>query len=130
MPLCYGTLDRCRGEKILFCAGSMLKNGADYSATVQFLTFAAGIESLFMHAFADFAIIAAIREFSPVRPAPHTVYGCSRDLRRMVERTPLLSGFSSQLVIVCDSGYAGVAIFAIQSAACNQLLHHSAMVYF
>lgn len=108
----------------------MLKNGADYRATVQFFTVSAGIESFSIHTFADFAIIAAVRKFRSVRTTPHTMDGRCRNLRRIVHYAPFPGGFFPQLIVVPDSGYAGIAIFAIQSATCNQSFHHWNNIYF
>lgn len=101
----------------------MLKNSSDYLAAVQFPAVSAGIIPLFMYAFADLAIIAAKRKFHAVCPAAHTIDGRRCDLRRIVHYAPLLGCFFSQIIVIGDGGYTGVAAFAVQSAAGNQLFH-------
>lgn len=97
----------------------MLKNSSDYLAAIQFFTVSTSIESLFMYAFADLAIIAAKRKFYPVRPAAHAI-DCRRcDLWRIVHYAPLLGRYFPQLIVIGYCGDAGIAAFTVQSATGN-----------
>lgn len=91
----------------------MLKNGADYGAVFHFRAVAAGGESFGLYALADFAVVAAKGKFRSVGAAAHAMDGIGRDLRRVVHFAPQAGGFFPEFVVVCDGGYAGVAIFAI-----------------
>lgn len=92
-------------------------------AVVQFLAVAAGIEAFLVDAFADFAMVAAEGEFYSVGPATHAINGVCRDFGYVVHFAPFPGGFFSQFVVVFDGGYAGIAGFAIQATASDQLFH-------
>ena len=87
--------DGGRREQILFCVGNILKNRPDYRTIIQFRAVAAGCESLFVYAFADSAIRAAIGEFRALRAAAHAIYRCGGNLRRIVHDAPLPGRFFS-----------------------------------
>lgn len=104
-------------------------HGTDYPAIIQFFALAACIESFPAYTLADLAHIAAICEFHPVGTATHAIYGRRSDLRGIVHYTPLLGGLFPQPVVIADSGYAGVAAFAIESATCDQFFHSRITIF-
>lgn len=116
-------------QQIFFCAGGVLKNGPDYLAAIQFLAVSASINSLFIYAFTDLAIIAAKRKFRPICPAAHTIDSSGCNLWRIVHYAPFPGGLFPQLIVICNCSYTGVATFTIQSAAGNQLFHQFAILY-
>ena len=73
----------------------MLKDRADYLATIQFITIATCIKAFSGYTFAYFTIITAIRKFHSVRTTTHTVYSCGCNFGRIVHGAPLLGGFFS-----------------------------------
>jgi hypothetical protein len=93
----------------------MQENSADYLAMIQFFAVATGIESFIMHAFAYFAQIAAKEGFRPGYAAAHAINHGRCNLH-IIQLTPLFGGLLSQLIVIVNSGYTGVAFFAIQPA--------------
>ena len=81
----------------------MQENGTNYRATIQLFTVATSIQSFFIYAFTDFAIIATIGKFSTVCPTSHTIYGCSRNLGCVVHLTPLPGSLSETFCIIDEA---------------------------
>ena len=102
----------------------MLKNGTYYLASIQFHTVTTSVESFPLYAFSDFAILAAIGKFHPLRTTPHAIYSRCGNLRRTVHFTPLPGCRFPQFIVIGEGSPAGVAVFAIQAAAGNQSFHH------
>ena len=105
----------------------MLQHRTDYPATIQLFTISAGFESVRIYAFADFAILAAIGKFHPLRTTPHAIYCRCGNLRRTVHFTPLPGCRLPQFIVIGEGGPAGVTAFAIQSATSYQSLLHPAI---
>lgn len=105
----------------------MLQNRTDYPTTIQLFTIPAGFESFRIYAFADFAILAAIGKFHPLRTTPHAIYSRCGNLRRTVHFTPLPGCRFPQFIVIGEGSPAGVAAFAIQSATSYQSLLHPAI---
>ena len=105
----------------------MLQNRTDYPATIQLFTIPAGFESFRIYAFADFAILAAIGKFHPLRTTPHAIYSRCGNLRRTIHFTPLPGCRFPQFIVIGEGSPAGVAAFAIQSATSYQSLLHPAI---
>ena len=108
----------------------MLKDCADYLATIQFITIATCIKAFSGYTFAYFTIITAIRKFHSVRTTPHTVYSCGCNFGRIVHGAPRLIALGVGVIIgaglfsitgAVAAGYTGPAItlsFAIAALGC------------
>ena len=105
----------------------MLKNGTYYLASIQFHTVTTSVESFLLYALSDFAILAAIGKFHPLRTTPHAIYSRCGNLRRTVHFTPLPGCRFPQFIVIGEGSPAGVAAFAIQSATSYQSLLHPAI---
>ena len=81
-----------------------------------------GIQSLFPHAVMYGAELVAEGRFCALYAAAGAVYHFRR-YHYAVQLCPQGGGFFAQGVVVCKRCYSGVALFAVQPAAANQLIY-------
>ena len=95
---------------------------AERLAVFHFAAIAAGGKTFALGAFADGAERLAERRFRAFDAATGAVDHLRRDFH-FVEFRPFLGDFCSQHVVIVDSSDAGFALFAVESAAGDKLIH-------
>lgn len=116
-------------KEVCLRTGCMPQNGPDSRALLHRQTVAAGLVPLLRNTPADAAHTAAIGEFHPFGTTSHAIDGRGRNLRSTVHHAPFPGGLLPQPVVIEQRGPAGIALPAIQAAACNQLVIHSPSVH-
>ena len=100
----------------------MAGDHAERLAMLHFAAFTAGGKPFALGAFADGAERLAKRRFGAFDAATGAVDHLWRDFH-FVEFRPFLGDFCTQRVVVVDGGKAGFALFAVESAASDILIH-------
>ena len=95
---------------------------AERLAMFHFAAFTAGGKPFALGAFADGAERLAKRRFGAFDAAAGAVDHLWRDFH-FVEFRPFFGDFCSQHVVIVDGGDAGFALFAVESAASDILIH-------
>lgn len=100
----------------------MAGNHAERLAMFHFAAFAAGGKAFALGAFADGAERLAKWRFGAFNAAAGAVDHWRRDFH-FVEFRPFFGDFCAQHIVVVDGGNAGFALFAVESAASDVLIH-------
>ena len=100
----------------------MASDHAERLAVFHFAAFTAGGKPFALGAFADGAERLAERRFRAFDAAAGAVDHLRRDFN-FVEFRPFLGDFCTQRVVVVDGGKAGFALFAVEPAASDILIH-------
>ena len=100
----------------------MAGNHAERLAMLHFAAFTAGGKALALGTFADGAERLAERRFRAFDAATGAVDHWRRDFN-FVEFRPFLGDFCTHRVVVVDGGEASFALFAVESAASDKVIH-------
>ena len=98
--------------------GSMVGQFAQYAAGTHLLAAATGVVTFLYYAVAYLAQVAAIVGLATFGAATHTVDPLGLKLH-LVHLAPFLCHFLTQVIVIVQGGYACLALFTVEAAACN-----------